>query len=89
MNTGIQWLGPRLKDASGCLECQIPVTITLYDAYGSIIQQEEIWNWDFGHELNLPSAGNYELVISAHLIEFPDSELENTYLVRTLQINVE
>ena len=89
MNTGIQCLSARLKDASGCLECQIPVTTTLYDAYGSVIDQVEIWNWDFGHELNLPSAGNYELVISAHLIEFPDSELENTYLVRTLQINVE
>jgi|GEM_PF-620888 len=89
MNTGIQWLGARLKDASGCLECQIPVTITLYDEYGSVIHQEEIWNWDFGHELDLPSAGNYELVISAHLLDFPDSELQNTYLVRTLQINVE
>jgi hypothetical protein len=89
MRTGIQWLGARLKDASGCLECQIPVTITLYDAYGNVIHQEEIWNWDFGHELDLPSAGNYELVISAHLIEFPDSELQNTTLVRTLQITAE
>ena len=76
MNTGIQWFGARLKDASGCLECQIPVTITLYDAYGSIIHQVEIWNWDFGHEFSLPEAGNYELVISAQLLDFPDSELE-------------
>lgn len=89
MNTGIQCLSARLKDASGCLECQIPVTTTLYDAYGSVIDQVEIWNWDFGHELNLPSAGNYELVISAYLMEFPDSELQNTYLVRTLQITAE
>jgi len=89
MNTGIQWLSARLKDASGCLECQIPVTITLYDAYGNVIDQVEIWNWDFDHELDLPETGNYELVISAHLIDFPDSELENTYLVRTLQINAE
>jgi len=89
MNSGNQWLGARLKDASGCLECQIPVTITLYDAYGSIVHQEEIWNWDFGHEFSLPSTGNYELVISAYLMEFPDSELQNTYLVRTLQITAE
>src|SRR5690606_23137570 len=79
----------RLKDASGCLECQIPVTITLYDAYGSIIDQVEIWNWDFGHEFNLPEAGNYDLVISAFLVDFPNSELQNTLLERTLHINVE
>ena len=89
MNTGNQWLSARLKDASGCLECQIPVTITLYDAYGSIIDQVEIWNWDFGHEFNLPEAGNYELVISAFLVDFPNSELQNTLLERTLHINVE
>ncbi len=89
MNSGNQWLGARLKDASGNLECQIPITAILYDQYGSTIWQEEIWNWDFSFEFNLPEAGNYELVISALLVDFPHSELENTQLERSLQITVE
>ncbi len=89
MNPGNQWLGARLKDASGNLECQIPINVTVYDGYGSTIYHEETWNWDFGFGFYLPEAGDYELVISAHLLDFPDSELENSYLVRTLQITAE
>jgi len=61
----------------------------VYDGYGSTIYHEETWNWDFGFGFYLPEAGDYELVISAHLLDFPDSELENSYLVRTLQITAE